>query len=252
VRGTTSHFNFSTPLDAALIEIMAALIVGLWLLAAVAAGLLLRQRQLDAPFAWSLRLGLLIALVGMALAFLMPQPTSEQRAALAAGAPDTSTIIGAHSVGVPDGGPGLPIVGWSTLGGDLRVPHFFGLHALQVLPFIGWWLSRGRQARLGSSAHRSALIWTAGLGYFGLVLVLTWQALRGQSVIAPDLATLTGYAILVGMVLTSVGVIVVHARARRSVEYSRSALSADPLDQIERPVELLMQGSRHYLRENPR
>jgi hypothetical protein len=30
--------------------------------------------------------------------------------------------------------------------------------------------------------HRVVLMWTAGLGYLVLVMLLTWQALRGQSV----------------------------------------------------------------------
>jgi hypothetical protein len=182
VRGTTSHFNYSTPLDAALFEAMAGFIVLLWLMALLAAILLIRQKLPDRPFAWSLRIGLVVALVGMAVAFLMPP-------------------IGAHSVGVADGGPGLPLVGWSTVGGDLRVPHFVGLHALQVLPFLGWWLSRHR--RLGQRA-RTAVVGIAGLGYLGFVLLLTWQALRGQSLIAPDALTLTAVGGLIGALLIAI------------------------------------------------
>ena len=85
-------------------------------------------------FGWALRLGLIIAMVGMGEGFLMTNPTAQQLAGWQAG--EAVTIAGAHSVGVPDGGPGLPVVNWSTTGGDLRIGHFVGMHALQVLPFL--------------------------------------------------------------------------------------------------------------------
>jgi hypothetical protein len=48
---------------------------------------------------------------------------------------------------------------------------------------------------------RLALVWTAALGYLGLVALLTWQALRGQSIIAPDALTIAGFVTLVGVAL---------------------------------------------------
>lgn len=184
VRNTTSHYNFSTPFDAMVFNLMGTLIilvatcnllVGIWLLF---------QKLPDRAFAWSLRLAVFITFVGMMTGYLMvSQTTPAQDAARSAG---NRTISGAHSVGVEDGGAGLPLLGWSTEGGDLRVAHFVGLHALQVLPLVAWLLSRRRLP----DRNRVRLVIIAGIGYLGLTLLLTWQALRGQSIVAPDGLTL--------------------------------------------------------------
>lgn len=204
-RGTTSHFNQTTPLNTFIWFTMGAFIMLVWVMNVLLAILLVRQRMPDRAFAWSLRLGVLISAVGMAAAFFMVTPTAAQRTALAGG--HSPHIIGAHSVGVADGGPGLPVVGWSTVGGDLRIAHFVGLHGLQVLPFLGWLLTR-RKGWLNffSNDDRLQLVWTAGLAYLGLVLLLAWQALRGQSVIHPDSKTLGALGLLVVGVVISVSI----------------------------------------------
>ena len=75
VRGTASHFNVATPLDAALWNTMGGLIVVVWLMGLLAAALLLVQRFPEPVFAWGLRLGLAVALAGMAAGLLMTSPT---------------------------------------------------------------------------------------------------------------------------------------------------------------------------------
>jgi hypothetical protein len=219
-RGTISHFNAATPLDSALFSIMGMFVVVIWLMNLLAAILLLIQRLPDPAFAWALRLGLLLSLVGAASGFLMTRPTPTQLAALEADQPVAA--IGAHSVGVEDGGPGLPVTGWSTTGGDLRVAHFVGLHALQAMPLIGWLLMRRRARRL-NDGRRTALVWTAGLAYLGLMLLLIWQALRGQPLIAPDATMLAALGGLAGATILAVAGIVAYDRRLYQTSESVSA-----------------------------
>jgi hypothetical protein len=219
IRGTTSHFNYATPLDATIFNTMAGMIVTLWVANLAIGILLLFQRLDDRSLAWSLRLGTLAALVGMAVAFFMPQPTPEQETRLDNGQPQD--IIGAHSVGIADGGPGLPIVGWSTVGGDLRVAHFLGIHALQAIPLLAFALVllASRFRVLDREAVRTGLVVVAGLTYLGVVVIATWQALRGQSVVRPDGLTLGALAALVGAAGVSAGAILgVGSRSRRNEE----------------------------------
>ncbi|MFI1657483.1 hypothetical protein ACH4ZU_21590 [Streptomyces sp. NPDC020472] len=199
IRGTQSHFNQATPFDGAVFQIMGATVVVLWLSALVIAVLLLRARILDRAMAWAVRLSSLIALAGTAVGFLMVRPTPEQLAV------DDSPIVGAHSVGVPDGGPSMPLTGWATTGGDLRIAHFFGMHALQVLPLLLIVLTalavRSARfpglARLADEGVRLRLTLTASAAYAATFVLLTWQALRGQALFAPDGATLAGAGAIV-------------------------------------------------------
>jgi hypothetical protein len=209
LRGTTSHFNRTTPFDSAVWDTMGAAIVAMWFLNVVVAFLLLRRRFAPAPVIWGVRLGLIAALIGMAVAFLMAQPTPDQIAVMDAGG--ASPIVGAHAVGVEDGGPGLPIVGWSTVGGDLRAAHFFGLHALQALPLFGLALTRLGPCWLTLRA-RSHLVGIAGLAWIGWIALLAWQALRGQSVIAPDGLTLAALAGLLGLSAIATGLVATRGR----------------------------------------
>jgi hypothetical protein len=193
-RGRRSHFNADTPLDERLFSIMGMAVTVLWLVTAVLAVVVIRQRIDDRVVAWSIGLGLVVALLGMAVGLLMTgQPGG-----------------GAHSVGVADGGPGLPLVGWSTTGGDLRVAHFVGIHALQVIPLFGAVLVR-RPARERDGV---LLVLVAAAGYLGLVALLTWQALRGQPLLAPDAATLSAAAALVVGVVGSAVLVVAGGRRR--------------------------------------
>jgi hypothetical protein len=190
LRGRQSHFNGQTTFDTVLFFVMAATITVLWTANLVIAVLLLRDRLADRPTAWAIRLGLLVAAVGMALGFLMVGPTAEQRVARPV------TMLGAHTVGAPDGGPGLPLTGWSTTAGDLRVPHFVGMHALQVLPLFALALAAlaPRLARLREERARLRLVLTAAVSHAGLVAALLWQALRGQSLMHPDAPTVASFA----------------------------------------------------------
>ncbi len=195
--GVTSHFNVSDGFHAALWAIMAVSIVIVWLAAVPIAIVLLRTALGDPARALAIRSGLLIALLGMGLAFLMTGPTAAQL-------DDYQGIVGAHTVGVADGGPGLPVLGWSTVAGDLRIPHFVGMHALQVLPLAALLLEvLGRRITLLAHplARRGVLRVLVGL-YLGVLALVTGQALAGESIVRPSaLVVSLGAALVVAAAL---------------------------------------------------
>lgn len=217
-RGRRSHFNKASEFDTLLGNVMgisAALILLCTLALAV---VFFIARITDTAAAWAIRLGALLSVAGMAFGPLMGSETEPQRAARLAGTSDG--IVGGHSVGVPDGGPGMPLTGWSTVGGDLRVPHLIGIHALQVLPIVVMLLGllARRYAVLRLDGARVGLVWIAAISYAGLIAVVGWQAFRGQSLIRPDGAT--GVALGALLFLAVAGsVIVLMANRTRAKKY---------------------------------
>ena len=133
-RGTASHFNLSTPLDAILFSVMGTAIFVQTAVSVAVALAVWRQRFSDRALGWALRFGMVLTIAGAMTGPLMTRPSAAQLADARAGA--RMTVVGAHSVGGVDGGPGLPVTGWSLEHGDLRVPHFIGLHAIQALALL--------------------------------------------------------------------------------------------------------------------
>ena len=221
-RARPMHFNYTNTLDLILWQIMTvgifAMLIGyIVLVIAVWRGL-----SAQPLLSWGLRLGLLVTLIGLVQGMLMTGPTPAQLEAMQS--TGRIVMIGAHTVGsssaIPDSGPGLPLLGWSTTHGDLRIGHFVGLHALQILPLFGLFLTRRRERWL-TQGHRLALLWTAALGYLGLVILVTWQALRGQPLLTPDALTLTALAVVIGVTFTSSLVTLLHAQRSTQAAQTR-------------------------------
>jgi hypothetical protein len=188
-RGTTSHFNASTTLDRVLFIVMGSAIMIQTFVSMAVAVALWRQRFADRTLGWALRLGMTLTIAGALTGGLMTRPTADQLADARAGR--GIPIIGAHTVGGPDGGPGVPVTAWSREHGDLRVPHFIGIHAIQTLALIAVGVRRWRRPE---DVRVRAVLAAAG-SYASLLLLLLWGALRGQSMVAPDAIVMGSIAI---------------------------------------------------------
>lgn len=162
-----SHFNQSTPALAALYTLMG---VGAVLLSMSGAALGVQIARFPHPqLSSALRWGLALALVA---GWLIGTLTG----GFMGGRPG-------HWVGglATDAG-GLPLFGWSRSGGDLRVPHFAGVHATQAIALVAWFLQRGAAT---TAQMRRALFGTVIFAalWAGLTFALFVQANAGRSLL---------------------------------------------------------------------
>lgn len=195
---TTSHFNVSSPLAIAVWSAMATFIAMVWVATMLITLAYVRHGESDGPMKRALGWGMAISVVGMGVAFFMTGPNADQLA-------NFEGIAGAHTVGAVDGGPGLPLFGWSTEAGDLRIAHFFGLHALQAIP-LAVLLLKNKISKVGIDA--------IALGYLLLVVLLTAQALIGESIVKTSLGF--GLGIASAIVLPLVGALIQGRAAKTS------------------------------------
>jgi hypothetical protein len=157
--GLESHFNVSSPLGAtmyALMGVFAVLLVGTtlplaWEIARRPAEHL--RRDLVAAVVIGLLLTFLLG--GMLGGYMSSQP--------------------GHSVGVEGGRTFL--FGWNRSGGDLRIAHFFGIHAEQAIPVLA---GLAAEAGLGQRARWTVLV-VGTVIYAGLTLAVFAQAVAGQA-----------------------------------------------------------------------
>lgn len=163
-RGVTSHFNTTTLLDAALFHAMG--VAAFAQMGMLAWSLLLFWTQkVDLPDSYlcGIRAGMTLSLAAVLPGMAM-------------------IVMGQHSVGVADGGAGLPLVNWSTIAGDLRIAHFLGVHAVQALPLAGFVLAR-LEGILGK--RNSPAVVTLLAAAYALMMMGTFvQALVGQPLVA--------------------------------------------------------------------
>lgn len=169
-RGRASHFSEETSIETVLYYALMGGAALVMMASTIAVGVWLWRHPSSRNNNPALRLGGALGLViGSVVTVLVTAP-------LAAGAIDGP---GPWVGGLRSYATGLPITGWSTTGGDLRVPHFFAAHLIQALPVVGWIADRALAPR-----DRQPVVWFAlGLGI--LIVSLTFmQAVQGEPFIA--------------------------------------------------------------------
>ncbi len=122
-KGELSHFNMSSSFHGTMWSIMGFAISMMTLFTAYIGILFFTSSFPDLPnaYVWGIRLGIVMFVIFAFEGGLMGARLS-------------------HTVGASDGSAGLPVVNWSKSHGDLRIAHFLGMHALQILPILGFYL----------------------------------------------------------------------------------------------------------------
>jgi hypothetical protein len=157
-RGVGSHFNEATPVEGIVFTLMGVAALVFTAFAAVLGVAIARRPRSDLSPAFRLAvvLGLILTTV------------------LGGAAGIAIAVNGGHWVGAaPTDAGGLPIFGWTREGGDLRVAHFFGLHALQILPVAGWLVARRRPKATGP-------IWAIAIAFTAFTAWTLIEAFAGR------------------------------------------------------------------------
>jgi hypothetical protein len=157
-RGELSHFNFNAPIYTVMYSLMGIAAVLITIYTAYIGFLFFTQSFPNLPpyYLWAIRMGIIIFVIFSFEGALMSSRAS-------------------HSVGAINDNSNLLIVGWSKTVGDLRVAHFIGMHALQILPLLSFYILKNTKTTIILAV------------LYGLLATSTLvQALNGQPVITQE------------------------------------------------------------------
>jgi hypothetical protein len=161
--GQKSHFNMESALGSMLFSLMGvAIMTAFVVICSITWSYFRMKTALSSDMLLAIRSGLVILIFANIGGMLM------------------SSLL-RHSIGARDGGEGLPFVNWSTVAGDLRVMHFFGLHAIQFLPFVALFFTFFIKKEI---PERKKIVGIAALLYGGFVLWTFLQAWMGMPFLA--------------------------------------------------------------------
>ncbi|GLR16527.1 hypothetical protein [Portibacter lacus] len=162
-RGVQSHYNQNTLFDGVLFGCMGIFIgINVILMMIFIVDTVRLKLNTEKSVQWAIFLGWAVVLLG---SWVGGQMISQM----------------AHNVGVADGGAGIPILNWSTKGGDLRIAHFFGLHGIQIIPLFALWASKKWK---NSNRNQVIAVTTFSLIYAGWITYTFYQAKQGIPLIA--------------------------------------------------------------------
>lgn len=163
-RGQISHYNSSTPFYSTMFALMgiAATLVTLYTAYVGYLFCVGSFHQLPVYYLWSIRLAIFIFVVFSFEGFAMGARLS-------------------HSVGAINDNSNWFVVGWSKTVGDLRVAHFIGMHALQILPLLSFYVVKNVKGTI-----------VVSILYGLLALGTLIQALQGHPLVRSKTETNTG------------------------------------------------------------
>ena len=152
-KGQLSHFNLSTPVYSMLYSLMAMAASGVTLITAYVGILFLKQDNSNLPeyYQIALHCGIWIFVIFSFQGFAMGSKLT-------------------HTIGAIDGGKGIPFFNWSVNAGDLRIAHFIGMHALQVIPILAYYFFKN-----------STLIIFVSIVYAFLAIITWYMAIKAKS-----------------------------------------------------------------------
>ncbi|TVZ26014.1 hypothetical protein JM83_0959 [Gillisia sp. Hel_I_86] len=157
-RGVQSHYNNETAFDSILFLLMGVFIgINVLIMVLFIFDTIRLKLRTTKSIQWSILLGWLVVFFG---SWVGGQMISQM----------------GHNVGVADGGAGLALVNWSTVGGDLRIAHFFGLHGIQIIPFFALWVSKKWKT---STRNQVIAVTVFGVLFGSWIGLIFYQAKQG-------------------------------------------------------------------------